>query len=133
MMTENKKYEFTLDRAKACFFQGGGPSDYVMGVLEEVDVKAFRSMWLKSGEGQDFLIDCQYNAIRYPKLVEFMLCSDVVWAPTIKLNGVNSNVSFIDGRHRFLWFALHGYERMKFAIAPYEVERFRELLQANSS
>jgi hypothetical protein len=130
MMKDNKPYVFTIDPCKGEFIDpektGGG---FALGVqIDEVSTLRLREIWLKSGDGESFLLHGQYNIYRFPKLIEFMKETSEVWAPVVRLDGIKTGLQFVDGRHRFLWFLIHEYETMSIVVDRHEELAIRKLL-----
>lgn len=130
VMPSQKAYQFILDPFVGKFID---PDDdevvYKAGVLlEGIPLDRFRTAWLESTQGQYFLLHHDYNHFRFPELQKFMLKNEVVWAPVIKLYGNKGALQFEDGRHRFLWLSIHGYETFSACVAKHEEIRIRALL-----
>ena len=128
-LDQNKPYVFTIDDYSGKFMDPDNESaEYELGVLiEDVSVRHFRKSWLKTSQGERFLLDGDYNILRFSKLIEFMKISSEVWAPSVMLSGPNE-IQIVDGRHRFLWFAIHEYETMSIVVPRHEATEIRELL-----
>ncbi len=130
VMRSQKAYQFILDPFLGKFMDPENrEAGYVDGVLlAGIPLDAFRTAWLKSTQGEAFLLDHGYNHFRFPELKKFMQKNEVVWAPVIKLYGNRGALEFEDGRHRFLWLSIHGYETFSACVAKHEEVRIRSLL-----
>jgi hypothetical protein len=130
VMPGQKAYKFILDPVVGQFIDPENPeAGYQDGVLlEDIPLQVFRVAWLKSTQGETFLLDHDFHHFRFPVLQNFMQKNEVVWAPVIALHGNSGALEFEDGRHRFLWLSIHGYATFSACVAKHEEVRIRALL-----
>lgn len=129
VMPSQKAYRFILDPFLGKFNDPDDEMVYKAGVLlEGIPLDRFRTAWLESTQGQFFLLHHDYNHFRFPELQKFMLKNEVVWAPVIKLYGKKGTLQFEDGRHRFLWLSIHGYETFSACVAKHQEAQIRDML-----
>jgi hypothetical protein len=89
-----------------------------------------REVWLNHSDGLDFLNGALCDSSKFFRFHNFIYqfgSQEKVWTPTLQLHWDGNSFEFIQGRHRFMWHWLVGYETMPFTVDRNDVQRFRKL------
>lgn len=121
------QHSYIVDPFVGMFDSPDGERLPTPGVLLKVPIKRFHDAWLPTQQGQCFLAgdfgDC--DVMKLIRAARYLAhARDGVWAPT--LSRVHSGDSFVivQGRHRFMFHWLAGYEYIDVAVNPLHLQYF---------
>jgi hypothetical protein len=103
---------------------------FVDGELLEIPTRKVREIWLKTSDGVGFLSGTDCDSLKIARFNGFAFHYGnqvAIWAPTLRLHWDGNSFEFTQGRHRFMWHWLSGYESMPFAVDRNHVPQYRKL------